>query len=194
MKTKNHILLDLPDHIETARLTLRIPRAGDGMTVYPAVMQSANEIAPFLDFPMIWQSDKDTERFLRDALAKFILRTDYIFLLFRREDEAFVGLCGAHLRNDALPEYELGYWLVTPMSRQGYVTEAAQAVVDYVFSHLAAERLMIRCDKRNQASANIARRLGFVEEGCMRAKEVIMNDGGVRDMLFFSQLRGEWAG
>ncbi len=190
MKTDDLILLDLPDIIQTERLELRVPRAGDSRLTQPAIEASLPEIEPFLDWAIGGQSIEETERFIRIMSAKFILRTDYAFLLLRREDGAFVGKCGAHARNINIPEYEIGYWLASAHTGKGYMTEAVNGLTAYLFDYLHAERVMIRCDQRNQASANVARRAGFKEEGLFRMKE--RNPNGVtRDMLYFSKLRGE---
>lgn len=191
MKADDLILRDIPQSIETPRLLMRLPQYGDGRIVSTNLNASLQEVAPYLDWLGDGQSARDTELYLRRMMANFILRTDYIFLLFTKQDEQFVGSCGAHLRKIDLPEYEIGYWQATTMTGKGYMTEAVNALTDYAFEHLSAERMMIRCDARNTASANVALRNGYVEEGMFRQSERARNDT-LRDMRYFSKVRSEW--
>ncbi|MFM2446376.1 MAG: hypothetical protein RI936_823, partial [Pseudomonadota bacterium] len=42
------LLLELPGHIDTRRLHLRVPRAGDGAALYAAIVESLPELRRFL--------------------------------------------------------------------------------------------------------------------------------------------------
>lgn len=70
-------------------------------------------------------------------------------------DGAFAGIVG--LTN----KLDLGYWLGQPFHGQGYMTEAARAVVDSHFSD-HAERLMSGYIPGNETSAGVLKKCGFV--------------------------------
>lgn len=190
MTTADLMLKDFPERIETERLILRIPQPHDGQIIYDVIMESRDEIKVFLDWASAEQRPEYTEEHMRVMSARFILRTDYPFSLWERTTGEFIGMCSAHIRNEAVGEYEIGYWLGTSKTGQGYMTEAVNALTAYLFEYAEAGRLFIRCDKENTASANVAKRAGYTYEGCLRAKEANFN-GGTRDMLYFSKLRGE---
>lgn len=190
MKKNELILLDLPDTIETERMTLRITQPHDGKIVHPVFEASYDLIIQYLDWAH-GQTADDTERYMRRSRADFILRENYVFVMLNKETGEFIGMCSGHLRNENVPEYEIGYWQSTALSGKGYMTEAVNAVTAYLFEHLNAERVMIRCDKNNAGSAGVARRAGFKEEGLLRHRDPNKYTGGVRDMLFFSKIRGE---
>lgn len=190
MKKSELILLNLPDKIETERLILRIPQPHDGDFVHPVFEASYEKLIPYLDWA-INQDAEQTERYIRQSIADFILRENYVFVMLDKQTGEFIGMCSAHARNENVPEYEIGYWQSTALSGKGYMTEAVNGVTDYIFTHLQAERVMIRCDKRNLASAGVARRAGFKEEACLRGRERSKHSGELRDMLFFSKVRGE---
>lgn len=190
MKTKDLMLKDFPESIETERLILRIPRPHDGQAIYDMLMKSLDELRVYLDWASGEQSANITEEHMRIMSAKFILRTDYPFSMWERATDEFVGMCSAHVRNDTVGEYEIGYWLGTPKTGHGYMTEAVNALTAYMFEYAEATRIIIRCDKHNDGSANVARRAGYTYEACLRAREANVN-GGTRDMLYFSKLRGE---
>lgn len=86
--------------------------------------------------------------------------------------------------------FELGYILGRDHWRQGYLYEAAAAVIDYAFSKLLARRIMADTDPENHGSAGLLSKLGFLQEGYLRAEwETHI---GVRDSLIFGLLRDEW--
>lgn len=88
--------------------------------------------------------------------------------------------------------FELGYILGREYWRQGYVAEAAGAVLDYAFRELAARRVMADTDPDNVASIRLLEKLGFQKEGRLRGEwETHI---GIRDSLIFGLLREEWAG
>lgn len=190
MKTSDLMLKDFPDSIETERLLMRIPRPHDGQAIFDVMMQSIDDIKVYLDWASGEQRPEYTESHMRVMSAKFIMRTDYPFTLWEKATGEFIGMCSGHIRNESAGEYEIGYWLGTPKTGHGYMTEAVNALTAYLFEYAEAGRLMIRCDKENNGSANVARRAGYSYEGCLRAREANFN-GGTRDMLYFSKLRGE---
>jgi len=69
----------------------------------------------------------------------------------------------------------IGYWLGAPHRGHGYMTEAASAVVDWVFS-IGRPTVLWECVAGNLASASVARKVGFRYTGT-RPAAVIARDG-----------------
>jgi RimJ/RimL family protein N-acetyltransferase len=67
------------------------------------------------------------------------------------------------------------------------MTEAVSLWVKFAFETLKANRIEIRCDARNERSAAVARRLGFVLEGQLR-NHMLAPDGTLRTSLIFSRI------
>ena len=86
---------------------------------------------------------------------------------------------------------EIGYALARPLWRQGIVSEAASAVVDFAFREIGFRRLSIRYLAENVGSGGVARRCGFTEEGIERAA-FLTRDGAAHDIVRTSLLREEW--
>jgi RimJ/RimL family protein N-acetyltransferase len=63
---------------------------------------------------------------------------------------------------------ELGYSIAPSRRGQGYATEAAGMVVDWLFDEGGARRIVAGCDRRNVASVHILRSLGFWLDGVER--------------------------
>lgn len=61
----------------------------------------------------------------------------------------------------ATPEFGL-YWVIDPSrQRQGYATEAAQAMVDHAFVALRLKRIIATTEYENLASQTVMRKLGM---------------------------------
>ena len=61
----------------------------------------------------------------------------------------------------ATPEFGLFYAISPSHQRQGYASEAAQALVDYAFQHLDLKRVIATTDFDNHASMGVMRKLGM---------------------------------
>src|SRR5437588_7349473 len=100
------ILRDVPETIETERLRLRAPRAGDGAMVQAAIEESFDELHRWMPWARTLQSAETTELVLRRAAADFIARTDMVFVILRKEDGAYVGGTGLHRIDWSVPKFE----------------------------------------------------------------------------------------
>jgi ribosomal-protein-serine acetyltransferase len=87
---------------------------------------------------------------------------------------------------------EIGYWIDEDYAGRGYTSEAVAILEDYFFGGLGFNRIVIKCDKDNKASAGVAKRNGYKLEGT--AREAIHYKGHERysDLLTFSKLKREW--
>src|SRR4029077_10210498 len=71
-----------------------------------------------------------------------------------------VGGCGLHRRLG--PEgLEIGYWVHAAHVRRGYAARAATMLTSVAFSFPEIDVVEIHCDRANQASRGVPRRLGF---------------------------------
>ncbi len=63
-------------------------------------------------------------------------------------------------------------------------------VMRHAFATLGAHRLWLDSVGDNRRAHAVYRRLGFVQEGCLR--DAILIHGAYRDVLIFGMLEGEW--
>jgi RimJ/RimL family protein N-acetyltransferase len=184
----NPILLDIPDHIETARLLLRAPRPGDGATVFNSVLETLDDLRRF-PASMIWAMAEPvlaaSEEFCRRGAADWILRTDLPMLIFDRARGDHVGNCGLHRFNWEHRVFEIGWWCRKRYQGQGFITEAARAVAAFAFEHLGARRVWCLSDEANAKSWRVAERAGFEFEGRLRSERADP-DGTRRDMRVYA--------
>ena len=188
---ERHELLPLFTELRGPRVTLRPLHPDDAQTIFDAIIASREELRPWLPFvPLYEQPDglDEMRSFIARCQADWIMRDNFNLSIWRNEDGQHLGQIGLHPRNWSILSFEIGYWQRTAVSGQGYMTEAARLLTEFALFDLHAQRVMIRCDARNERSANVARRLGYVQEGLMRNYEVPGPDGQLRDILIFSRL------
>jgi RimJ/RimL family protein N-acetyltransferase len=91
----------------------------------------------------------------------------------------------------SVPKFEIGYWVRTSFTGQGYATEAVRGITAFAFEALGARRVEIRCAPENHPSARVAERAGFPLEGELRNAEVDAQ-GKPRNVLVFSMIWEEY--
>ncbi|WP_042202810.1 GNAT family N-acetyltransferase [Paenibacillus camerounensis] len=183
------ILFDIPEHFESSRLLIRPALWGDGAAVNEAVRESLDELRPWMPWANSLPTPEQSEASIRRSRLEFLERKDIRLLLLRKGTGILVGSSGLHRIDWQTRKFEIGYWVRTSYSRQGYITEAVQAIADFAAAELGANRIEIRCDTRNIHSAKVAERSGFTLEGILRNDKCDV-DGQLRDTMIFARVRG----
>lgn len=183
-------VINIPAVIETERLVLRHPRAGDGADLYEAIAESLPELRRFLAY-LPWaateQSVESSETFCRTAESNFLARKDLSFLLWEKAETKVVGVTGLHRIDWDTRKAEVGYWCRTSRSRAGLMTEAINALSGLAFANLAFARLELTTDEENLPSRRVAERCGFTLERILR-NERRAPDGKLRSTCVYARL------
>lgn len=161
------LLLNVPEAVETERLSLRATRAGMGPAIYEAVRESKRDLDRWMPWSRETKSTNDTERHCREMQLKWHAREELDFCIHRRADGLLVGKGGLHTIDWTVPRFEIGYWIRTSCGRRGYATEATLGLVELARA-LNAARVEISSDARNAASRRVAEKSGFELEGIRR--------------------------
>ena len=185
------ILLDIPESFDTERLTIRAPRAGDGAAMNAAIVETIDNLRPWMPWAQTTQTVEESEENVRQARVKFLARDDLRLHLWLKGTETFVGGSGLHRMNWDVPLFEIGYWCRKRFEGQGYITEAVNGITRFAFDVLKAERVEIRCDARNVRSIGVARRAGYTLEAILRHDSRTPDLSELRDTLVFAMLRSE---
>ena len=183
----NPILRDIPEQIETERLTIRAPRVGDGKAMNGAILESLVELRRWMPWAKEAPSLDDSEENVRRAVAKWQTREDLRLHLFLK-DGTFAGGSGLHRIKWDVPRVEVGYWLRKSLCGRGLMTEAVAAIERFAFDKLGARRVEILVDARNQRSWRIPERLGFPLEGVLHNHERDTS-GALRDTRVYARIR-----
>lgn len=176
-------------HLTYGRVRLRPGRPRDWRAWARLRGQSRNFLAPW---EPTWPSDALSRAAFRRRLQQYAAEMrdgqGYSFLIFRKSDRALVGgISISNVRRGVAQSASLGYWIGAPYARQGYMSEALTAVLDFGFTTLGLHRIEAACLPSNEASQGLLRKVGFHEEGY--AREYLRIDGVWRDHVLFGVLR-----
>src|SRR5262249_16952751 len=100
-----------------------------------------------------------------------------------------IGALGAHWVSQPNGTMEMGYSIAEPYWGRGLVVEAARALMRYVCTESAVERLQSQGILGNDASEREVQKLGFRGEGVLRS--LIFRRERWWDIAMYSMLRSE---
>ena len=173
----------VPLRLETQRLLLRAPEKGDAPPMRELWQQEF--VRRYNCFGKLPSVEEAEEILARDPGSQLIL--------VRQADGAALGHIG--MEKDALRygvlSFSLDYYLGEESSRKGYMSEALERVLKYLFHQRGAEAVSARAFTENAASAGLLEKLGFTREGTLR-RAVRNFEGQAFDDAVFSLLREEY--
>lgn len=175
----------MPEVIETKRLMLRPWQLSDVDDVLAYAQDP--EWSRYLHALPVPYTRRDAEQFVaRQVLLDPALHPAWAIVL----DGVVVG--GINLRFQF--DYrvgELGYSIARDQWNRGYVTEAANAVIDDAFNaHPELKRIRAFADARNTASQRVMEKVAMKKEGILRQNR--LERGVLVDEAWFGVLREEW--
>ena len=149
----------VPEEIAAPPLVLRRWRVTDGPGLLAAVERSRPELRRFMPWATAAPTLASVEDYLRDAWTATPPET-FGFGLFEAGGE-LVGAFGLHGRRGP-GVLEIGYWVRSDRTGRGYATAGARALTGVAFDCFPLiDRMEIRCDPANLASAAIPPKLGY---------------------------------
>lgn len=187
------IMVDCPMPIVSPRLLLRPPKMGyiDCYDYTSAVVDSINELRPWMPWASYPPTVELAEEYLRDSCANWIFKTNnnigLPLFIYDRVSGVFVGSIIIHNIAWDVPRYEFGYWLKTAAFGKGYMQEAVNALARYCFLQLHARRIEIRCEFANVRSKKIPEALGFNFDALLKNNQISVATGAVTDSYVFSR-------
>ncbi len=185
------ILKDFPNQFETERLLIRSPHLDDAPLIFEAASESMAELLPWMawahgSIPAQGYTFDDAKEFARSSYANWIRREELPLRVFLKNSGTFIAGTGCHQIDWEIPKFEIGYWLRTSYTGQGYVTEAVNGITQFLRDHLDARRIEIRCDTLNVKSRAVAERAGYMLESHQRSA-YRTTSGELRDDYLFAK-------
>jgi RimJ/RimL family protein N-acetyltransferase len=178
-----------PARLELGPVALRRWRADDAPALLTAVLDSGEQLRPWLPFAEGYDATA-AATFLDGAIGAWEDRTEFLYALVDRDDE-LLGSVGLHARR-GLGRLEIGYWLCRDAVGRGYATNAVAAVTDAAFALEDVEVVEIHVDRANARSRAVPERLGFVLREEQLVPVTAAGEEGIR--LIWSLARRELAG
>ena len=169
-------------------LALRPWQASDAAALSVAIAESADHLRPWMSW-IATEPCSLTERQAMIARWEKERRKggDMVFGMFI--GDVVVGGCGLHRRLGA-DGLEIGYWVHAAHTRRGHATHASAMLTSLAFSFPQIDLVEIHCDRANQASQGVPRRLGFTRVGQHTKPIQAPNETGLQDMWRMTRL--EW--
>lgn len=168
--------------LTTPRLRLRTYRRSDlprfaALNADPEVMKTLGGVA------LTRQHSDEIAAWAQQCFA-----TEGVGLLAveRREDGAFLGMCGLHHQQAYPDDLEIAWRLAREHWGRGYATEAARAWLDHGFEDLGMPRVISITDRPNLRSLAVMRRLGMTLD-----HEAVVEDDGVTHQALIHVLCAE---
>jgi tRNA (cmo5U34)-methyltransferase len=173
--------------LQTQRLILRPFTLTDAPDVQR--LAGAREIAATtLGIPHPYE-DGMAEEWIKTHTAAFKEKKAVNLAIALRETGELCGAIGLGIdaeNNNA----EIGYWIGKPYWRQGYCTEAAEAMLQYGFEVLGLHRIHSTHFSHNPASGRVMQKIGMSYEGCRR--EYTLKWGKFEDIVLYGILKSDW--
>jgi len=175
------VVLNLPDHIVTERLSLRRLRYEDAEEIF-YTYASKPEVTRFVSWPT-HQTLKDTNAFLRYAINAWDSGTDYSFAIRLKESNRLIGSIGVINEDGKL---QFGYVFSSTQWNKGYATEVCLRLMSLLRNQKGVYRIQSFVDSENVSSARVLIKSGLVEEArFVRWFRFVNQNNEAKDCILF---------
>lgn len=173
--------------IETARFTLRKFNVEDTEAMFN-YWANDERVTKYLTW-LPHSTPENTKTLLEAWCAEYVNPNYYNWAI--EYDGNVIGNISVVIINDKHEYAELGYCMGYTYWNKGIMTEAANAVIAFLFEQVKVNRIAISHAVKNPASGRVAQKCGLVYEGTKRA---FYKDykGEFHDISYYSILRKEW--
>lgn len=92
----------------------------------------------------------------------------FTLLVYMADSNEFIGSVGLKIDDEDFQRIEIGYLILKEYQGNGYVTEAANALISYIFKQLNAHKVIANCATENAASWHVMEKLRLQREGLLK--------------------------
>jgi len=170
--------------LTTPRLLLRTFRRDD-LPLYAALNADPEVVRYLGGVPLTPQHSDEIAQSAQQCFAEEGIG---LLAIERREDAAFLGMCGLHHQQSYPDDVEVGWRLAREHWGRGYATEAATAWMEYAFGSLGLPRVISITDPPNERSLAVMHRLGMVFDHAAEVED----DGVMFQAVVYSITRDQW--
>ena len=150
-----------------------------------------------------WASNPDVVKFLSYEPHKTIAETNAVLTSWIESynemstynwaiefQGVVIGNISVVDKDDECFTCHLGWQIDKPYWNKGIMTEAAKAVVDYLFDQVHYDRITSGCDTRNIGSSKVMQKIGMTLEGTFR-RCCYQKDGSIGDKFYYAILESD---
>jgi ribosomal-protein-serine acetyltransferase len=160
------------------RYQLRLLQPSDAQELFALTNTNRTYLQQWLPWLNSIEQLDDTQKFIASTQQQFDRDLGFataIWDLGTRENSCWhpimLGLLGFNRIDRQNRIAYIGYWLAADCQGRGIMTAACRCLIDYAFSTMALNRIVIACASENKSSRAIPQRLGFTHEGTTRDAE-----------------------
>lgn len=154
--------------MNSQRINLIPPSLEYVSSMYDSINESRAELSVFLPWVTNALTSADIERNTLEAIENYKkVMGEFWFNIIERKTDQYIGAVGFIVRDRVVPYFEIGYWLITSKTGNGYVTEAIKLIEHYALHDLKANRLEIKMAGSNIKSRAVAERCGYQFEASL---------------------------
>ena len=175
----------IPETLDTERLTLCAPRVADAKEMREAIAESFDELHQWME----WATEVPTLEIEREIMAS--RRTahergeELSYVMRLKRDGRLAGCCGLPRLSWERRQFEIGYWVRTSLVGNGYVSECVVQLTRVCFERFEAKRVEICASEDNLRSCRVAELAGFRRERTI-ARDGSHPDGSLRDTAVYA--------
>jgi len=188
--TMKPILLEIPEKFETERLIISAYQVGDGKDLYQLFQSNIQHLQEEVSDVHSTTSAEDAEAYVREKQIDWLARKRLVPKVLEKSTGRMIGQLWIEPRWERMT-FEIGYFLEADSQGKGYITEAVNHMIDFLFTQLNANRLEIHTKATNHKSIAVAERCGFLKEAQLRERSRT-NSGEKVDILIFGLLKSEY--
>lgn len=175
-------------NIETSRLLLRRFQSDDVDDMFE---NWANDEA--VTYFLTWPPHKNkevTRQIIQDWIQQYEKLDNYNWAIVLKDNQKVIGSIAVTEQNEKAQLAQIGYCLSRTYWHQGIMSEALNAVIDFLFNQVEFECIQARHAANNLHSGGVMKKCGMTYEGTLRHSD--WNNQGVCDICNYSILRSEY--
>jgi ribosomal-protein-serine acetyltransferase len=173
------------------RIVLKITKPDIAMAngIFKVINENRKHLRPWFPWEKATKRAEDSLKYLFDKEKQVKAGEKIEYGIYVGNE--YIGNIGIFNIDKKKRSAEIGYWLSVKFVRNGYVTEAVKIIEKEFFAN-GLNRIQIKCDERNTASAGVAKKCEYVFEGKFREDSYSEYFKDFRNTLVFSKLRSDF--
>lgn len=172
--------------IETERLVLRQFEHSDCKDMYQ--WASNMEVVRYLSY-YPHKNVEETKQILQGWIDAYKNSNVYNWAI--EYNGCAIGNISVVSQDDECYACHLGWQIDVPYWNKGIMTEAATAVLDFLFGEVGYDRITSGHDTKNIGSGRVMQKIGMKLEGTFR-RAIYRKDGSIGDKNYYAILKTDW--
>ncbi|MBD3311434.1 MAG: GNAT family N-acetyltransferase [Candidatus Magasanikbacteria bacterium] len=180
------------NQLKGKRLTLKRTKPSLKMAkiMFKVIDENRKHLEPWFPWPKLTLKVEDSLKYLFDKEEETEKGKKIEYGIYINNE--YIGNISIFDIHDKNKSAEIGYWLSSAHTRNGYMTEALKILEKEAFERLKLNRLQIKIDEKNKASLGLAKKCGYTCEGKYREDSFSEYFNEFVNSVVYSKLRSEY--